>query len=153
MFQPQKGSFWAIRDIKQPANQSNGCLPKNQRHPKYLIIWRIYDPIDSGPVEPKTRGLTQVQHNKMQIFGQKNPVFGDKNPCFLEINQICCNHHGGTPKRQHSCVDYVARRALRRPSGPFLARQYAFVSKLQPFSHHFLGQADPTQQDHKSLIS
>ena len=78
-------------------------------------------------------------------FWAKNSVFVDKKPCFLEINQICCNHHGGTPKRQHSCVDFVARRALRRPWGPFLARQYAFVSKLQPFSHHFLGQADPTQ--------
>ena len=138
MFRPRKRSFWAIGDIKQPTNQPNGRLSKNRRHPKYLIIQRIYDPIELGLVEPKTRGANIGVAQQNADFWAKNPVFVDKNPSFLEINQIFCNHHGGTPKRQHSCVDFVVRRALRRPSGPFLARQYAFIAKPQPFSHHFL---------------
>ena len=45
---------WAI---KRPANQPNGRLPENRRHPKYLIIWGSDDPIELGPYEPKIRGL------------------------------------------------------------------------------------------------
>ena len=119
----------------QPAEWASIEKPKASKVPHNIEnLWFHW--IGSGGAQNKGANIGVAQQNA--DFWAKNPVFVDKNPSFLEINQIFCNHHGGTPKRQHSCVDFVVRRALRRPSGPFLARQYAFITKPQPFSHHFL---------------
>ena len=53
---------------------------------------------------------------QMHIFGPKMQFLA-QNPFFLEIIQIFCYHHDWTPKRQHFCVDPVARRA-RAAAGP-----------------------------------
>ena len=42
-------------------------------------------------------------------FRAKYAVFLARNPFFLEIVQIFCYHQDWTPKRQHFCVDLVAR--------------------------------------------
>ena len=86
---------WAI---KRPANQPNGRLPENRRHPKYLIIWGSDDPIEFGPYELKIRGLHRFSIKNADFLAKKILFLWPKIHVFLEITQIFCYHHGGIPK-------------------------------------------------------
>ena len=72
---------------------------------------------------------------------------------FLEIVQIFCHHHDWTPKRQHFCVDPVARRASGRPRGPIFGPKICIFLRYTYETPIFSGRTDPTQWDHKSPIS
>ena len=51
-FWPKKGPFWAISARKQPAEQLNRHLMKNQKYPKLHQDWVSYDPIKKGTMLP-----------------------------------------------------------------------------------------------------
>ena len=59
---------------------------------------------------------------KCRFSGQKCS-FWAQNPFFPKSSTFFCHHHDWTPKRQHFCVDPVARRASGRPRGPIFGRK------------------------------
>ena len=81
----------------------------------------------------------------MQFIGSKSIFFGH---C-----PIFCHHHDWTPKRQHFCVDPVARRASGRPPGPDFGPKFCIFLRYAYITPICSGPTDPTQWDHKSPIS
>ena len=86
-------------------------------------------------------------------FWAENAVFWPKIHFFAKSVQLFCYHHDRTTKRQHFCVDPVARRALGRPPGPNFGPKICIFLRYAYITPIFLGRTDPTQWDHKSPIS
>ena len=146
-FWAQKGTLWAIGAEKWPAERPNGHLPENRRYPEL--------PQDMGDlwshwvrsVWPKKWGLYGCSVKKCRFLGQKCS-FSAQSQFFSDIVHNYCHHYDWTHKRQHFCVDPVARQASGRPSGPILpdfGRLWQFLTNAKkwhflgfaPSSHHF----------------
>ena len=84
----------------------------------------------------------------MAPIAQSGPFWAQKcsflaqNQFFLDILQLFCYHHDGTPKRQLFCVDRIAGQAPGGVEGlnfgPKLARKSDFFT-LHPYNLPFLG--------------
>ena len=146
-FGPKKGHFGQSGPRNGPPSGQTTIYRKTKGIQSYLRIWRTYDPIESGSSAPKKWGLYGCSVKECRISGQKCSFLA-RNPFFSEIVQIFCHHHDWTPKRQHFCVDPVARQASGRPSGPILpdfGRLWQFLTNAKkwhflgfaPSSHHF----------------
>jgi len=140
-FRPQKRPLWAIGAIKRSAEPPNGHLPETKCIKSCLRIWGRYDPIESGPSEPKKWGLYGCSVKKSRFWGQKCSFLA-RNCFFGDIVQIVCYHHDSTPKRQRFCVDCFARRASGRTPGPIfgpkICKNLHFFT-LHPHNPHPLG--------------
>merc|ERR1719209_2495763 len=75
-----------------------------------------------------------VAKKKNAEFRAENEVFWPKIHFFAKSVQLFCYHHDRTTKRQHFCVDLLARRASGGRRGPILARKSAFfyATPIQP---------------------
>ena len=91
--------------------------------------------------------------SKNADFRTKNAVFRPKIHFFSDIVQTFCYHHDWTPKRQHFCVDPVARRASGRPPGPIFGPKICVFLRYAYITPIFSAPTDPTQWDHKSPTS
>ena len=95
----KKGPFWAIGARKWPAEQSNGHLVENRRHPELpQDMWMLWSHW-AGSIWGEIRGLFGSSVEKNWFSGQKC-IFWGQNPNFFERHQIFCYHHDKTPKRQ-----------------------------------------------------
>merc|ERR1740123_2026930 len=83
----------------------------------------------------------------------KNAVFRPEIHFFSDIVQNFCYHHDWTPKRQHFCVDPVARRASGRPPGPIFGPKICVFLRCAYVTPIFSVPTDPTQWDHRSPTS
>ena len=86
-------------------------------------------------------------------FWAKNAGFLAQSKFFSDIVQIFRHHYDWTHKRQHFCVDPVARRASGRPPGPDFGPKICIFLRYAYITPIFSGPTDPTQWDHKSPIS
>ena len=100
----------AQRPKNGPPSSQTASYQKTEVTQSYLRIWWTYGHIESDPSDPKKWGLYGCSVKKYRFPGQKCSFLA-QNPFFSEIVQIFCHHHDWTPKRQHFCVDPVARRA------------------------------------------
>ena len=64
-----------------------------------LRIWETFDPIESGPSEPKKMGVHRWSI-KMQNFGPKMHFFLAQNRFFSQMVQIFCYYHDWTVNTQ-----------------------------------------------------
>ena len=138
-FLDPKRVFFGKRAVKQPANQPNRRLPENQRHPKYLIIWGNYDPIELGPYEPKTKSVVVGVAKKKADFRATNPVFVAKNPCFFwKSPKFLVTIMAGYQKTTFLCWPCCTAGLVAAAEAHFWRQNLHFLT-LQPFSHLFLG--------------
>merc|ERR1739846_133273 len=151
-FGPKKGHFGQSGPRNGPPSGQTATYRKTEGIQSYLRIWGTYDPIESGPSDPKKWGFHRCSVKKCRILGQKCSFLA-RNPFFSEIVQIFCHHHDWTAKRQHFCVDPVARRASGRPPGPIFGPKIYIFLRYTHITPIFWGQTNPTQWDHKSPIS
>ena len=151
-FGPKKGHFGQSVPKNDPPSGQTATYRKTKVIQSYLRIWGTYDPIESGSSDPKKWGLYGCSVKKCRISGQKCSFLA-RNPFFSEIVQIFCHHHDWTAKRQHFCVDPVARRASGRPPGPIFGPKICIFLRYTHITPIFWGQTNPTQWDHKSPIS
>ena len=145
IFDPKKGHFGQSGPENGLPSSGMGTYRKTKCIQSYLRIWGRYDPIESGPSEPKKGGLYGCSVKKSRFLGQKCSFLAG-NQFFWDIIQIVCYHHGGTPTRQHFCVDCVARRALGRPPGPIFGHfrpENLHFFTLHPYNPHFFGSDGP----------
>ena len=112
---------------------------------------KIHHNLQNHKNRQKYRNLTVSNHHYHQLFFVF--VFWPEFHFFSEIVQIFCHHHDWTAKRQHFCVDPVARRASGRPPGPIFGPKICIFLRYAYITPIFLGRTDPTQWDHKSPIS
>ena len=152
IFGPQKGHFGQSGPRNGPPSGQTATYRKTEGIQSYLRIWGTYDPIESGPSEPKKWGFHRCSVKKCRISGQKCSFLA-QNPFFAESVQLFCYHHDRTTKRQHFCVDPVARRASGRPPGPDFGPKICIFLRYAYITPIFSGPTDPTQWDHKSPIS
>jgi len=152
IFGPQKGHFGQLGPQNGPPSGQTGTYRKTEGIQSYLRIWRSCHPIESGPSEPK-KGWFHRCSVKNAEFRAKNAVFWPKIHFFAKSVQLFCYHHDRTTKRQHFCVDPVARRASGRPPGPDFGPKICIFLRYAYITPIFLGRTDPTQWDHKSPIS
>ena len=127
IFGPKTGNFRQSGPYNGLPSSRMGTNRKTKGIQSYLRIWGWYDPIELCPSEPKKVGLYGCSVKKIWFSGQKC-YFSARNPFFSDIVQKFCSFHDWTPKRQHFCVDPVARRASGRPPGLF-AQWGAFLAK------------------------
>ena len=146
-FGPKKGHFGQSGPRNDPPSGQTATYQKTEGIQSYLRIWGTYDPIESGPSDPKKWGLYGCSVKKCRFLGQKCS-FSAQSQFFSDIVHNYCHHYDWTHKRQHFCVDPVARQASGRPSGPILpdfGRLWQFLTNAKkwhflgfaPSSHHF----------------
>ena len=129
---------------KRSAEQPNGHLPENRSYTELTQ--------DMGSVRAKKWGFHRCSVKKCRISGQKCSFLA-QNPFFCQKVHFFCYHHDQTTKRQHFCVNPVARRASGRPPGPNFGPKICIFLRYAYITPIFLGRTDPTQWDHKSPIS
>ena len=117
-----------------------------------LRIWGTYDPIESGPSEPKKWGFHRCSVKKCRFSGQKwAPAAGSrpavqrgqhKNVAFLVSSHDGDKKIGRFPKK----MDFGPKNCIFGPKFCIFLR-YTYETPI------FLAQTVPTQWDHKSPIS
>ena len=121
-----------------------------------LRIWETFDPIESGPSEPKKMGVHRWSI-KMQNFGPKmHFFFGPKSiflangPNILLLSWLDSEHPIGIIIVFTPLQGWLAAGCR----GPFCARNSAFFYATPTKAPFFLARTDPTQWDCiKSLVS
>ena len=89
IFGPQKGHFGQSGPRNGPPGGQTATYQKTEGIQSYLRIWGTYDPIESGPSEPKKWGFHRCSVKKCRISGRKcsflaqNPFFCQKRPTIL----------------------------------------------------------------------
>ena len=78
IFGPQKGHFGQSGLRNSPPSGQTATYRKTEVIQRYLRIWGTYDPIESGPSEPKKRGFHRCS--------VKNAEFWAENAFFLAQN-------------------------------------------------------------------
>ena len=74
IFGPQKGHFGQSGPRNGPPGGQTATYRKTEGIQSYLRIWGTYDPIESGPSEPKKWGFYRCSVKKC-IFLARNPHF------------------------------------------------------------------------------
>merc|ERR1711911_504397 len=72
IFGPQKGHFGQSGPRNDPPGGQTATYRKTEGIKSYLRIWGTYDPIESGPSEPKKWGFHRCSVKKCRIFGPKS---------------------------------------------------------------------------------
>ena len=79
IFGPQKGHFGQSGPRNGPPGGQTATYQRTEGIQSYLRIWGTYDPIESGPSEPKKKCRISGQKcsflTQNQFFCQKRPIF------------------------------------------------------------------------------
>ena len=148
----KNGQNPARRPKTGPSSGQTATYRKTKVIQSYLRMWGCYDPIGLDPSDPKKWGLYGRSVKKCRFWGQKC-CFSAQNPFFSDIVQNFCYHHDWTPKRQHFCVDPVARRAAGRPPGPIFGPKICVFLRYAYITPIFSAPTHPTQWDNNLPIS
>ena len=81
-FGPKKGHFGQSVTRNGPPSGQTATYRKTEGIQSYLRIWGTYDPIESGPSDPKKWGLYGCSVKKCRFSGQKC-CFSAQNPFFF----------------------------------------------------------------------
>ena len=69
-FWPKNGNFWQLWPYNSMPSSRMGTYRKTEGIQSYLKIWGCYDPIESGPSDPKKWGLYRRSVKKCRFSGQ-----------------------------------------------------------------------------------
>ena len=75
IFGPQKGHFGQSGPRNGPPGGQTATYRKTEGIQSYLRIWGTYDPIESGPSDPKKWGLCRRSVKKCRFSGQLHHFF------------------------------------------------------------------------------
>ena len=108
----------------------------------YLRIWGRYDPIESGPSEPKKGGLYGCSVKKNRFFGQKCCFFGPKSIFWRRRPNFLMPSWRDTKKTTFLC--WLRRMAgLGAAAGAHFWPENVHFFTLHPYNTHFFGSHGP----------
>ena len=152
VFGPKNGHFKQSVPKNGPPSGQTATYRKTEVIQSYLRIWGTYDPIESGPSDPKKWGLYRRSVKKCRFSGQNRAPAAaprpavqrgqHKNVVFLVSSHDGDKKFGRFPKK----MDFGPKNCIFGPKFCIFLR-YTYETPI------FSARTVPTQWDHKSPIS
>ena len=90
-FGPKKGHFGQSGPRNDPPSGQTATYQKTEGIQSYLRIWGTYDPIESGPSDPKKWGLYRRSVKKCRFLGKNRaPAAAPCNGVNTKMLSFCC---------------------------------------------------------------
>ena len=130
IFEPQKGHFGQSGPKNGPPSGRTASYRKTEVIQSYLRMWGSYDPIESGPSEPKKWGLYGRSVKKCTFSGQKWAPAAAPRPAVRR------SHH-----KKVVFLDFG-------PENSIFGQKICFFLRYTHITPLFWARTDPTQWDH-----
>ena len=135
-----------------PPSGQTATYRKTEVIQSYLRIWGTYDPIESGPSDPKKWGLYRRSVKKCRFLGQNRAPAAAPRPAVRRSQHkkvvFLVSRHDGIKKfgRRLQKIDFG-------PKNSIFGQKICFFLRYTHLTPLFWARTDPTQWDHISPIS